>query len=132
MKAAEKQTTGPSTRDSDKFTWIWVSSTGDQAQCHEHVGKCWVNEPYHQCRNSTSTLSCMNLENLSTERLQVIKTSNQLPGLRCVNPNAETQEIWKSKATWYLHTHSNNDSELEEISKKKFKTVIIKMINRHE
>jgi hypothetical protein len=51
-------------------------------------------------RNCHSTLplqSCLNLESTSTERLQMIKSFNQLHGLSCANPKAETQTYEKKK-----------------------------------
>jgi hypothetical protein len=35
--------------------------------------------------------------NTSAKKLKVIETSNQRLGHRCVNPNTETQDVWKKK-----------------------------------
>jgi hypothetical protein len=49
--------------------------------------------------NLATTLSCLNIESISNKRLQMIKISNQLPGLRYANPNIEAQKDEKTKAT---------------------------------
>jgi hypothetical protein len=44
-------------------------------------------------RNLATTPSCLNTEDISTERVEVIKTSNQQQELTRANPNTETQEV---------------------------------------
>jgi hypothetical protein len=52
-----------------------LTSAGDQAWCLEYMGECIVTEPYTQSSgeieypNLVTTLSCLNIENNSTERL---------------------------------------------------------------
>jgi hypothetical protein len=41
--------------------------------------------------NLATTLSCLNINNISIEKLQVIKTFNQLLWPLIANPNAEKQ-----------------------------------------
>jgi hypothetical protein len=63
------------------------------------MNKCLVTELYSQFSgkklpiNLATTQLVKDIENISTEILQMIKTSNQRLGLGCANPNAETQEI---------------------------------------
>jgi hypothetical protein len=81
----------------------WSEQCWDQGWYIKHVGEYWLlshspqpsGEKSHQ--DLATTLSCLNIENISIERLQVIKTSNQRLGLRCTNPNLESQEYEKTR-----------------------------------
>jgi hypothetical protein len=57
-------------------------------------------------RNCNSTLPLLSpawiLGMLQIKEWQVLTTFNQCFGLRCANPNTETQDIWKNKPTWLL------------------------------
>jgi hypothetical protein len=85
--------------------------------------------------------SCLNIENTSTEILQVIKTSNQRHGLKCTHPNAEMQEIWKKgcktppKVKNLIVKDTKNTEVDERLCKdlrqmtKEFKEVLFKHLN---
>jgi hypothetical protein len=65
-----------------QLVFLNLNNTGDQTWCPEHKGECLATELNHKPSgeknhiNPVSTLSCLNIENISTERLQMIKTSS--------------------------------------------------------
>jgi hypothetical protein len=87
---------------------VFLSLAGDQAQKCEHVSECLATDLYSQYSISTHSL---NIENISTERLQLLKNIHQWLSLRCVNSKAHMQEIWKNKATWLLQNSTPHSTK---------------------
>jgi hypothetical protein len=103
-----------------------LSDAKDLSQCPEHMGEILATELYTKSSdekmytNHTTTQYCLNIKNISTERLQVIKIFNQRCSLRCTNVNAQIQEKSKKKATWLLTKISNStvsDSKNSKVDK---------------
>jgi hypothetical protein len=66
-----------------QLVYLNLSRAGDQAWCPDYMGKCLTTEPHPQSSlekeplNLASILSCLNIETIRTEILQVIKTFKQ-------------------------------------------------------
>jgi hypothetical protein len=65
------------------LVYLDLSNARDKVWCPEHMDKCLASEPYIQSSgeklnlNPVTTLCCLNIENISTERILVVKISDQ-------------------------------------------------------